>query len=206
MNKKILIIIAVVVIIAGIFGINSLSLKTVSIDFKRDGFSATILNDKGKVVKEVPAGSGKKSVKLKEGSYGVVPKGTNIDDRALTLIVTASGASIEVDPGYSKEHLQNLLKEEDVAIRSLLATTYPGVINAFTINPGELYLYGEWYATTLVQQSPGPGSNGDVYRTVLHKESGNWKVVASPVIVLSAKEHPSVPRAILDQINIETGY
>jgi hypothetical protein len=206
MSKKLLITIAAVVIIAGIFGINSLSLKNVSLDFKRDGFSATILNDKGKVVKEVPAGTGEKSVKLKKGSYGVVPKGTNIDDRALPLTVTASGGSIEVDPGYSKEHLQDLLKEEDAAIKSLLATTYPGVIDSFTVNPGELYFYGEWYATTLVQQSPGPGSNGDVYRTVLHKENGVWRIAAPPALILSTKEYPSIPRIVLNTINLESGY
>lgn len=209
-RKKTLLIATIVVFILLIAGFATInyrqSFKTVTLNVKREGVSVTIRNAGGGTVKEIPAQVGTTTFKLRQGTYQIIPSGNNISANPIPLIVTESGASVDIDPSYSGEYLETLLNDEIESINSLLVSTYPDVISNFTIKRGTLHKHGEWYTTTLIQDWFEPSVPGDVYRTVLHKEDGAWKIIAPPAIVLSAKEHPSIPREILDAINIETGY
>lgn len=208
MKKNKLIIISVVVfgilICYTALNINK-SLKTVFIDVRRPEITATILDKRGSVIQDL-SGATKHSVRLQKGDYSITPRGAGIASNTISFTVSESGETVVVDPGYSRDRLQTLLTQEQEAITSLLNATYSGVIGNFTINKGSLYGYGDWYATTLVEKSPGPGANGDTYRTVLRKENDTWKLVATPAIVLSTQENPSVPKHILDAVNSESGY
>ena len=206
MNTKTARLVLFVLVIAAVgFGFlrYHLSFKTVYIDIKHPGVSVTIYNSKKKQVTALPA-SGKLS--LKTGKYSVVPGGTNISTKAIPLTVNETGAYLTVDPGYSQAYLNQLLQGEIGDIKAVITSTYPNAISDFSINTGSLYTYGDWYATTLVQNPPGPGASGDVYRTVLHKVQDKWQVAATPAIALSVKEYPHIPKPVLDSINKQTGY
>jgi hypothetical protein len=49
-----------------------------------------------------------------------------------------------------------------------------------------------------VQQA---SEQGDIYRTVLKKEDGIWKIAAEPALILSAKVYTDIPLSILKSIN-----
>ncbi len=200
-SKIIIVFIAVFGVLVGYaaFGINK-SLKTILVDIRRPEITATILDKRGSVIQDLN-GVSKHPIKLKQGDYFITPRGTGIASTTIPFTVTESGQTVVVDPGFSQDRLRTLLSQEQEAVDSLLTSTYAGVISNFTVDQGSLYGYGDWYATTLVEKSPGPGANGDIYRTVLHKENDSWKIVAAPAIVLSAKENPSVPKHILNAAN-----
>jgi hypothetical protein len=143
---------------------------------------------------------------LQPAKYYAVPEGDKYDNSQISFTVSDKNITIVVNPGFSSTYLTSQLTQELSAIKSVITTKYPTIINGYTINTGKLYLDGSWYGTTLVQQSPGAGQSGDVYRTVLHKVNGTWQFIATPELVLTAPSHSSVPESILSDLNSQTGY
>jgi hypothetical protein len=203
MNKKIVLLIAIMVIVllAGVgFLSYTQSLKTVTFTIKNVTvgiYKATNTKANAKVTSLSKSGT----IKLQQGNYVAIPNpGTHYDTTPIGFTVTGNDTSVTVDPSYSNDYLNTLLSTELSAINEAITTTYPIVLSDFTLTVGHLYKQGQWYATTLPQVSNG-GEQGDVYRTVLEKEGGTWKVVATPAIVLSTNENKAVPIAILKDIN-----
>jgi len=206
MNRKLAVSILVLVIL-GITGLGILnyflSFKTAYINVRRDGVGVTVYAKNHQKMGALGS-SGKLS--LRTGDYYLVASGTHINTAQQAFKVGGNGAYVSVDPGYSSEYLDQLLTTQLPVIKKVLLTAYPQAVTGFSVNTGTLYIYGDWYATTLVQAPPGPGATGDVYRVVLHKEHDAWKVVTTPAIVLSSQDYPTIPRAILQSINAQSGY
>ena len=205
MNKKIIILVVSIFVLLIGFSVarRALSYQTATITIKPAGVSVTVYDSARHAVARL---SNVGEVRLQPGNYTAVPGGGRINTAAIPFEVKDTDARLTIDPGYSATYLASLTTEELPAITAVLTANYPTITSDFTVNTGSLYLYGDWYATTVVQKSPGPGASGDVYRAVLHKQDGTWKVVAGPAIVLSAKESPAVPRSVLDDINHQSGY
>ena len=201
-----LIILAFVVLLLGSLGIGYLqtSPQNVHVDIKPGSVTVTVY-DKSHNTVTVLAKSG--DVSLPKGEYTIVPSGDNINTDAIPFTVANTSVRVSVDPGYSRSYLDSLLSSEDIkTLTAVITAAYPSTIRSFTVNPGIFCGYGDWYVTTLTQQSPAPGELGDIYRTVLHKQDGAWKVAATPAIVLSAKDYPSIPKDVLNTANERRGY
>lgn len=200
MNRKInLLLLALIVIIGGIMTLNYFqSFKPVYVQIPRAGVSATVLDANKHQVGQL-SGSGKLS--LRPGKYSVVPGGTNISTTPLPLTVKNDGAYVTVDPGYSGTYLDQLLDSELGSIQAAITAKYPTITQGFTLDRGVLYQYGDWYSALIVQNSPGPGARGDLYRVVLHKTNDTWNIAAGPAIVLSDQDYPDVPKSILSSTN-----
>jgi hypothetical protein len=107
---------------------------------------------------------------------------------------------INIIPYYSNDKLESLLSSEQQGILQALTDKYPS-IGLYTIQPGRLYHYGEWYGTRLTYRGEDL-FNSDELRIVLRKEDGAWKVVTDPPnITLSKFLYPSIPVDILRDVN-----
>lgn len=145
------------------------------------------------------------TVSLQPGGYYVIPEGNLYDQSQIGFTVADKPVSVAVDPAFSQVHLKTLLDGELSTIKSVLLAKYPQITTNFTLNVGTLYRDGSWYGTTLVQKA-APGNNGDVYRTVLHKVSGVWKIAAIPQLLITAPDNKTIPEDILKDLNSQTGY
>jgi hypothetical protein len=148
---------------------------------------------------------GTKDLSLQAGNYYVVPQGEKFDRSQITFQVGDKDISVTINPGFSSTYLTSLLKQELPTIKSVIVAKYPIAATNFTLNDGKLYRDGSWYGTTLVQHADA-GNNGDVYRTVLHKVNGSWQIVAMPELILTIPTHKDIPKDILADLNIQSGY
>lgn len=149
--------------------------------------------------------TGNQTIRLQAGSYMLLPDDKNYSQAPITFTVTNADITVDANPAFSDEYLVSQLKNETAEIQTLLTTTYPQLAT-YTINPGKLYLDGSWYGTTLIQPPAGPGINGEVYRTVLHKINGKWQLAAIPRIVQTKSDNKDIPESILRDLNQQTGY
>lgn len=196
--------ITALVLVAGL-GILSYfqSFKTAYIKIPRSDVSVTVYTSGRKKVDSLSSSG---SVKLHAGTYSVVASGTDISTKPITMKVTDTGAYLTVDPGYSDSYLAQQLSVELPRIKQFITTKYPSITAGFTLNDGKLYQYGDWYGTTLPENPVGRGSQGDVYRLVLQKVDGTWKIAAGPQLVISAPYFPGIPHSTLDDLNQQSGY
>lgn len=204
MNKQVTIIIALIaaVIIAAVASY-ILSLHKVDITLKEADMAGSILrygedNDDTVTVTTVDSS---KSVKLQDGKYGYLPNNTKYDSTPLKFDVASKDTSIEINPDYSKERLAILLQDELSNITPVITAAYGQVLESYDIKPGSLYKKGEWYGTTIVEHAAPGGNYGDTYRVILRKVDGDWKIEASPSLVLTTHDNPTVPKDILTSVN-----
>lgn len=172
------------------------SFRTVTFNFVPDDLeSVTIYQDDQQVGFLEESGS----LRLQPGDYTYNPNGDRYSEA--TAFTVEGDITITVDPSYSSAYRQEILQAENPKIIEVIRSSFPGAINDFTINTGTIYQKGDWYATTLTQNTLPGGQQGDVYRIVLHKVHDTWQIVAGPEIVLSAPVYPDVPYEILKDIN-----
>ena len=179
------------------FAVDFLQYKTLSFDLKGEGYTVEIRNDPSDSVVTTLTKSG--DVRLKPGKYYYVSVGSGISDKEAPLTVT-DGKVVTVDPPYSDARLDELALQEGPAILSLLTSTYPQIPAHYTPEQLSLFKRGDWGAGYLVQVVD-PRQAPDVYRYVVQKEGGKWKVVAPPQLTISKYIYPSIPEDILDSIN-----
>lgn len=205
MNKQVTIIIALIatVIIAATASY-ILSLHKVDITLKDADMAGSILRygeEEDDDVVTVTTVDDSKSVKLQDGSYGYLPNNTKYDSTPLKFEVAGKDTSIEINPDYSKERLATLLQDELPNITPIITTAYGQVLDSYDIKPGSLYKKGEWYGTTIIEHAEPGGNYGDTYRVILRKIDGNWKIEASPSLVLTTHDNPTIPKEILTSVN-----
>jgi hypothetical protein len=141
--------------------------------------------------------------KLKKGEYLVSSSGNNDYVEQDEEVHLDQPQQAKVDPQYTATKLASQLKQEASAINQAIAGAVPGVAN-YTVAGGKLYQRGEWYGTVLtVKQTAEQArtSYTDIYRLVAQKQNGTWKVVATPDLNLSIVTYPSIPRAVLVDVN-----
>lgn len=203
MKKQVIIIfILIAVVIIGAIISYMLSLHKVDITFKEADMAGSILryDDDGDSVTITTVDSSK-SVKLQDGKYSYAVNNTKYDSTPLKFEVAGKDTSIEINPDYSKERLATLLQDELPKITPVITAAYGKILESYDIKPGLLYKKGEWYGTTIVEHA-GPGGNyGDTYRIILRNIDGNWKIEASPSLVLTTHDNPTIPKDILTSVN-----
>lgn len=212
-NTIALLIAITVLLVAAGFGLNyyfsfkKVTITTAKSDLTADVFEAGLQPEDGVTNTDVKVGSitGPTTLSLKPGSYYIIPTTKNYDTSPITFTISDKDVQVSANPGYSADYLASLLPDQLNDIKKTLLDTYP-ILRDYAINDGKLYIDGTWYGTTLIQPQPGPGALGDVYRVILHQEGGEWKVKTIPQIVLTAPQNPDVPKAVLSDLNKQSGY
>lgn len=205
MNKK-PIILASIVILAVIAGIITLSVVlrfhkiTVS---DPHNVSVSLYNSADKDKKTFATITSNTTLSLKDGNYCSVPSSTTYDTAPACFTVQGKAMSVTINPSYSEARLAALLPSEMTATKSVITTAYAAIISQYTLGAGKLYGQGQWYGTTLAQ-NVSPSDRPDIYRVLLQKSSGTWKIVAYPQISLSKYDYPQIPVDILRDLNKQT--
>lgn len=187
----------------GLMVSNYLSYKKVDIVYgdNVNGLEVEIINSNGEVVKTV---DGAGSVRLKKGLYVFTTEES--EDFAKTdieFLVEDSNNDIFINPDYSKNRLAQMLSSIESKIQATISSNVT-LGTSFKLNPGELYVHGGWYGTTIVpnlSEEELRTSYVDMFRIALKENNGNWEILTPPKLVLNKYDLPDVPDSVLAGIN-----
>lgn len=200
MKKSIIISIVGLVVVGGILLlVYSFSFHKVSFSFDASSMSIDVYR-RGDDTQKITTLSQPGELSLRSGTYVYRAQGERVSDAEQVFTVPGE-ESIAVNPDYSNEHLRSLLVGELAALHNTIKQSYPALSANYTILEGELYKKGDWYGTLLVPNANAPAGTQDTYRAVLHKESGTWKIVRYPEIILLKKNYAPVPEDVLYSVN-----
>lgn len=204
--KTLILLIVLGILVGGVIGIMEyLSWKNVTFTLSPSTKSATVYYsakdpDHDSDLVKAGAVDTSSTIRLKVGSYVVVPSGDNISDTPIAFEVKGD-STVTVDPYYSEDYLSKAFAGEIEDIDNALHTKYPFTTTSYVVETGRFYHFGDWYATTLYKSSPEPGEGVDIYGVILHKTDGKWAVVDKPDIVFTYTANPSIPTDIVDSAN-----
>lgn len=143
---------------------------------------------------------GTAKTKLKPGVYYYQCSGENIATGLNQLTIPEDDTTIQVAESYTDEHLSKLLETDYPKIYEAILDKYPEINSSYDIKSGRLFNKGEWFGA-VVKQKTDARDITDLYRIVVYREKGEWRVVNRPEIILTTKEFPKVPKNILSSIN-----
>ena len=104
-------------------------------------------------------------------------------------------------PPAVKKTLNEKLLDEKSSINGVLVAAYPKVTTDYTIINEQLFDQGQWYGAVLTYHGTDT-NNRDSLRVLMQKKDGVWIIrTKPPVIILSSKQFPDVPKTILQAIN-----
>ena len=210
MNRKIIILILFLVLVATGFGIFDYLTSYTSVTIDARNNDQVLLY---KVTKDTPVGSEEQippdtvipyassTTKVHKGVYSLYFKAhSGYQNQYKTVDLSSGPQTVTFDPAFSDSHLNTLLKTELPVIKTALTVAYPN-ISAYDIQTGQLYKTGEWYGTTLTYKGPDI-FNSDTLRIVLNKTASGWVVVTNPPSVnLNKYDYPKIPLEILKSVN-----
>lgn len=118
-----------------------------------------------------------------------------------SVSVDNSAHSVNITPNYNFDKNMSLIRESQVTLQRLLVEKYPRA-NLYTMQSGEMYERGIWYATTLVMKNSTqyPDDNNTL-RVIFQKKSGSWKLVTEAEILLLSNKYPQIPHQVLVDAN-----
>lgn len=199
--KKQYVLIITIALLAIIIGLGVhylLSLRKVSFVLDNSTEKITLYTSADKEVKEF---SSTGSVLLKEGDYYIIPEGESIASDKINFSVGDKDTSIPVEPSYTPESLEAELEKEVSAIETAVISTYPSIVDGYSLEEGSLYKKGDWFGGLLIPETVSERDQKDYYRVILQKKDGTWKVVRRPEYTLSSSRYEEVPVDILRDIN-----
>lgn len=168
------------------------------------GTTISIIQENSKEVVASSISPGE-TIKIKKGSYRVRFTGNSYREEVIEVTLDSKPETITITPSYTSKKLSETLHSERSAIREAIDKKFPGATQSYTIEPGKLYMLGEWYGTKLyVKQSPEQARTNyvDIFRLVLKKEGSTWRVITDPPqLILSSVVHPEIPREVLVDVN-----
>lgn len=207
-NKKGVAMIATLfaLIILIFIGHNFLSMKSVEFNLSANTDSVVIYKleaegfteSNAEVVSKLESSN---TLKLKPGSYFVIPSGENISNDPLEIIIEDKTTSVDIDPFFSSDYLAKEFSSEIPIINSVLSHEYFGVINSDYIPDGQFYHHGDWYSATIYPVLVSEKSTIDTYAVIMHKVNDKWTVAAPPEILFTYKDYPNIPRDIVNKTN-----
>jgi len=140
------------------------------------------------------------SIELKKGEYRMTHVGDSLQKDVQNIRIDDDTSTIDVDFSFTQAYLNELYDKEKEAINTQLTDTYPTVTQRYNLSEARLYADGTIFGATL-RAKDSSGDNSDSLRLLMQKESGNWRVTATPAPVLTVVQYPDVPRDILLRIN-----
>lgn len=149
----------------------------------------------------VASRSGSGDVRLKPGTYYVVPSGESIIDTPIKITIAGDTTSVAIEPYRTPAYLAMELSAEVPIAQSVIKSTYSQIIGKYVLGPGTFYHQGDWYATTLQDASPSGNGGVDTYGVIMKKVDGTWKIAATPALLFSYSDHKDIPADVIDSIN-----
>lgn len=144
-------------------------------------------------------------VRLKKGVYQVQTSGPQ-DYEVLSFETEIKDGenNIDINPSFTKEKLSSMLAGQESAIQTVISSGI-NLGTGYRLNPGELFLHGEWYGTTIVPnitEEELRTNYYDVYRVVVKKSNDSWELgTNTPELVLTKVQYPDIPVPILSKAN-----
>lgn len=218
MNRKLIITIAlavigIVLVVLGVFLIiDSLSWKNVN--FKLSPTTKAISIRDRSFIQSVEAeaidnesyittltGSG--SLRLKTGTYYITPEGDDVSNEEIVVEIKNETTEIDINPFYSDSYLARTNSSEVSIINDVIKQGISKKIEDAKIGNGQFYHFGDWYSTTLHDNSMDALSrNGyDMYGVILQKQKGVWVIVAQPKLLYKYADYSNIPKDIIDLAN-----
>jgi hypothetical protein len=139
---------------------------------------------------------------LAPGSYVIEASGTNVKANPINIVVGNTPTTQTIPISYTDAYLDQQLTQNHEAIVQAISTGLASTMSSlYTVEPGKVYGYGDWYGTTLVYKGSDT-NNRDSLHILLHKQDGRWSMsTKTPAITLSAQEYKEVPSYILRDVN-----
>lgn len=191
----IILVVAVAAVIAALFLSDFLQQKTVTFTLRDQGYSVEI----GNTTSTITSFDSSSAVRLKPGSYYYAVVGENFSTQRTPFTVTED-ETITVQPVYSDSYLANLSSEASAEIITLITTSYPQIAGRFITDEPKLLMKGDWAAGKLTQDVD-PRQSPDVYRYIVQKVNGSWRIVAEPELTISKYTHPNIPLTVIRAAN-----
>jgi hypothetical protein len=145
-----------------------------------------------------------KPTKLKKGTYTLTTTGEEYETLSTDVELGKTKATLNLEPNYTQQKLQDILRSEQVVIDEAIARDIPKT-KAYQLREGRLYKTGQWYgviAEEAIPKSQIQTTYIDSYKIIMKKEDGQWKTMTPvPEILLTTKAYPTIPREILLDIN-----
>ena len=194
MKKLILLsVITLILIVGTVIAVSFLNQKTVQFNLDGSDYSVQVINESDEVVKTLTSSAG---VRINEGVYSYQVIGDGLDSTPVEFIVNDS-LTVNVVSKLTSEKLLEMQEQEAVLIRDTLLDLYLGKAD-FALDTITLYEKGDWASAILSVNIPQQAPN--TYRTVLHKENGNWKVKIPPTIAINKNNYKDVPESVFDNL------
>lgn len=112
--------------------------------------------------------------------------------------------SVKIIPDFSEQVYKNMIDRDGDKFTAILTSSYPK-INLYTIDRGEMFERGKWYATTLTYKKISSNTdnqmNSDTLRVLFEKKDDKWVLVAKPNILLTTFNSPDVEVDALKKAN-----
>lgn len=144
-------------------------------------------------------------VKLKKGEYNVNFNAEGYNQSDIEVRVGDNPATATITPSYTEAKLQELIAPQQAEITRVIQSQFPQTISKYKIEPGKLYLLGDWYATKIALRQTAQQEREnyiDIYRVVLKKTGDSWEVVTKPPeITIGSPKYPNIPKEVLIDIN-----
>lgn len=150
---------------------------------------------------------------LREGYYCAKSIDKSYSQELVCFTVYKDDVLKDIDFDLSSERLQEIRDSEWASIEQKIKDSYQSIIPSYTICKGNVHAKGEWYTGVIQEKVMLSSDTSDYYRVILHKDSGEWKIMNTPEVAVSrhTAETQSIPAQIVSQANkerqcaIETG-
>lgn len=142
------------------------------------------------------------TVSLRTGEYVAIVNGNDDLKPQIAEFDVSDNTSVSFTLQYAEKKLATLLSEERNTIRGVIYKRFPSLkpnANIWKFIDDKLHEQGQWYTATFRERAD---KHSDIYRLVAEKKDGIWQVVTDPPdLVITTNNYPSVPRAVLVDLN-----
>lgn len=136
-------------------------------------------------------------LRISKGVYTAVFSGaSNYATQNQTTQINANTTIMAPELSYTLQALAAQLSQQASTINQALQAQTS--LAGYSVQAGQIYLDGSWYAAKL---EPINSTQSDTELVIMHKEAGQWKLVAGPSVTLYLGDYPGVPQAVLRDIN-----
>lgn len=158
--------------------------------------TVAVEEDGGNIRTLITRTSSEKTIRLKPGTYAILFSGNGYEDIPKDVTIDSNITIKTPAMQYTQDKLNTILGSERDAIRARL---FAGTnLVGYTPDQEKLYDMGEWYSAQLM---PDNINTQDKLVVIMHKENGEWKVVAKPSLIFFTLDYPNIPTDVIRTVN-----
>lgn len=140
--------------------------------------------------------------RLKPGDYFAISSGETISTDSIPFEITNESTEIVIDPFLSTSYLIEKFSPEIPGINQLIRQEFSNLDRDIYIDDGKFYHYGDWYSTTLSVDESVEREGIDMHAIIMKRVGDSWEIAGYPEILFLYKEHPDIPRDIINSTNL----